>query len=157
MSNEIITIEKLAERTIEYLQNDLGLAIKDDSIDVQEVEHFSLEAITALINLKNDAHGTIGLSVSMELAKFMLEQFALGDLEPEEVEELAGETVAEILNVVLGNIIQYIPVVIDGGTVNISAPYIMNKTSKISKSAQGKMYINNILTGHGKVILTFFV
>jgi len=157
MSNNIIIIEKLAERTMEYLQNDLGLTVDNDSINAQEVEQFSLEAITALITLKNDASGTIGLSVSMELAKFMLEQFALGDLEPEEAEELAGETVAEILNVVLGNIIQYMPVVINGGTVNISAPYIMNVTTKISKSKQGKMYTSNILTNHGKVILTFFV
>ena len=101
-------------------------------------------------------NGTIGLSVSTKLAKFMVEQFVFGELSSEEVEEMAGDSVAEILNVVLGNVLKDFPVVKNGGHVDISTPYIMSRTMKISKTKSGLMVINQFNTNHGRLVLTFF-
>ena len=151
-----IALKALSTRTCEYLINDMGLEIENKESESEEVDSFSLEAYTALINLKQDVSGTIGLSVSMALAKFMVSQFIFGEVSDEEIEEMAGDSVAEILNVVLGNVLKDFPAVKNGGKVDISTPYVMNKTSKISKTEGGVILINQFITNHGKVIITYF-
>ena len=150
------SLKLLSNRTAEYLINDMGLEIENRNVEPESIESFSLESYTALINLKQDMSGTIGLSVSTALAKFMVSQFVFGEVTDDEVEEMAGDSVAEILNVVLGNVLKDFAAVRDGGKVDISTPYIMNKTSKISKTADGIMVISQFRTNHGKVILTYF-
>jgi CheY-specific phosphatase CheX len=138
------------------MRDDLSLNIVNTSAEPESIDSFKLESYTALINLKSDMCGTIGLSVSTNLAKYMVGQFMFGEVSDEEVEEMAGESVAEILNVVLGNVLKDFPVILDGGKVDISTPYIMHKTSRISKSDGCLMVVNKFDTDHGKLILTFF-
>jgi CheY-specific phosphatase CheX len=147
----------LSKRTCEYCINDLSLEIDDTSPIPQNLDSFSLASYTALINLKNDMDGTIGLSASTSLAKFMVGQFMFGEVSDEEVEEMAGETVAEILNVVVGNIIKDLPKVKAGGKVDISTPLVMNKTLKISKPQDGIMIISQFNTNHGALVLSYLV
>ncbi|RLA81844.1 MAG: hypothetical protein DRG78_08525 [Epsilonproteobacteria bacterium] len=149
-------IEILSKRTCEYLINDMSLEIEDTTVSPSKIDSFTLESYTSLINLKFDMNGTIGLSVSTSLAKFMVSQFIFGEVSDEEVEEMAGDSVAEILNVVLGNVIKDFTVVRKGGKVDISTPYIMNKTTKISTAKSGLMVVNQFSTNHGKLILTYF-
>ena len=150
------SLKLLSDRTAEYLINDMSLEIENIDVKPESIDSFSLESYTALINLKEGMSGTIGLSVSTALAKFMVSQFIFGEVSDDEVEEMAGDSVAEILNVVLGNVLKDFPIVKAGGKVDISTPYIMNKTSKISKTQDGIMIISQFRTNHGKVILTYF-
>jgi CheY-specific phosphatase CheX len=151
------SLEALAKRASKYLEDDLGLELENTDLFIEEVDVFNLESYTALINLKHEMSGTIGFSVSINLARFMVGQFVFGDVSDEEVEEMAGDCVAEILNVVLGNVLKDFPAVKDGKQVDISTPYIMNKTSKISKTNAGTMLVCRFKTNHGKVILTYFI
>jgi len=150
------TIKILSKRTCEYLKEDMSLEIEDTSIVPEDIDFFTLESYTALINLKFDMTGTIGISVSTSLASFMVGQFMFGEVSDEEVDEMAGDCVAEVLNVVLGNVLKDFPVVKNGGKIDISTPYVMNKTTKISKTQSGLMVVSRFNTNHGKLILTFF-
>ena len=156
LENIAEVLEILSARMCEYLADDLSLEFEDSLIRPTKIDSFKLESYTALINLKSDMNGTIGLSVSTSLAKFMVSQFIFGEVTDEEIEEMAGESVAEILNVVLGNVIKDFPITKEGGKVGISTPYIMHKTSHISKSDGGLMVVSKFNTNHGELILTFF-
>lgn len=150
------TISILSKRTCDYLIDDMSLEIEDTKIEPEDTVSFTLESYTALINLKYDLNGTIGLSVSTDLARFMVGQFMFGEVSDEEVEEMAGDTVAEVLNVVLGNVLKDFPIVKNGGQVDISTPYIMSRTTKISKTKSGLMVVSQFKTNHGNLVLTFF-
>jgi len=156
LKNAKETLSIISKRTCEYLQDDMSLDIENNSITLDVLDSCFLETYTALINLKYDMDGTIGLSASTSLAYFLVEHFMCVKVNDNELEELAGESVAEILNIILGNVIQDFAVVKNGGQVDISTPFIIDNTAKIAKTKKGLMIIGEINTNHGKLILTYF-
>ncbi len=157
IDNAKLILNLLSNRTLDYLINDMHLEIKNSTINIEIVNSFSLEEFSALIALKEDMNGTIGLSTSTSLTHYLTRKFVFGEVSVEEVEDMAAETIAEILNIVLGNILKNFPIVQKGGKVNISTPYIMTSSSEISKSKKGSILICRFDTNHGKVILTYFI
>jgi len=153
-NNEILV--KLANRTIEYFKNVLELPI-ESSYEVVAVEKIDYFDITALITLSNDMSGTVGFSVSNDLAFKMAESFIIGDVSNNEMSELSSENVAETLNITLGNILQELTVIKEGGSINISAPYTMHNSVSITKKSNGIMYLCKLKSSNEVMLLSYFI
>lgn len=153
-NNEILV--KLANRTIEYFKNDLELPIVS-SYEILEVDKIDYFDITTLISLSHDMSGTVGFSVSNELAYSMVENFIFGDISQEEIPELASENVAETLNITLGNILKELTIIKEGGSVNISTPYTMHNSVSITKKRNGIMYLCKLKSNNEVILLSYFV
>ena len=154
--NEILS--KLAVRTIEYYNNDLGMSEIKSDYSVEDVDHINYLDISTLISFSRDLSGTIGMSVSSGLARKMVENFVFGNMDEDTIEELASENVAETLNVTLGNILQDIAVVKEGGKVEISTPYTMHNSVVITKKKDGHMCLCKLKYGEDEEIyLSYFI
>ncbi len=149
-------LEKLAKRTSEYLSNELSLAV-GLTYNIVEVDKINYLDITTLISLSNDMSGSIGMSVSNELACEMVKNFLSPDLEEEELKEFSRENVAETLNITLGNILKELTVIKEGGTVEISTPYTMHNSVVITKKDNGCMYLCKLKVNGEIIILSYFL
>lgn len=148
-------LEKLAQRTIDYCNNELSVNIENDFkiIKIDKIDYFD---ISALISLSNDMLGTVGMSVTNELANKMVEGFIFGDISKEEISELASENIAETLNITMGNILKELTVIKEGGTVNISTPYTMHNSVTITKKENGLMYLCKLKSKNETILLSYF-
>jgi len=149
-------IDKLTKRVIEYLKIDLGIDNIDEDFFISDVDTLEYHNITTFISLSGDITGTVGLSVSHELATVMVEHFIFGDLPQELIEELTIQTVEEILNITLGNIIKDLNIVKNGGKVEISTPYRIDKEHDLRKKIYNKIYSSKIKYNEESIILSYF-
>ncbi len=147
---------KLVDRTIAYFKNDLELPI-ESNYEILEVDKIDYFDITALISLSHDMSGTVGFSVSNKLAYTMVESFNFGDISDEEIIELASENVAETLNITLGNILQKLTIIKEGGSVNISTPYTLHNSVNITKKRNGIMYLCRLKLNDEVILLSYFI
>ncbi|MEA2018383.1 MAG: chemotaxis protein CheX [Campylobacterota bacterium] len=152
--SEILT--KLANRTISYFKEELQLSI-DESFEITEVDSIEYLDISTLISLSNGMSGTIGMSVSSELAYSMVEGFIFGEMDKDELEELSSENVAETLNITLGNILKDLDVVKNGASIDISTPYTMHNSVTITKKKNGKMILCKMKSNDKVIILSYFI
>ena len=150
------TLRHLLERTFSYLIEDMSLELDDNvPLHVEEADAVSLLEETALIEISGDVNGEFFISLDRNLAKFMVAQFVFGEVTDEEAEELIEGLVAEMLNVVLGNVIQYFPAVKRGGVTNISTPYVIHQVKEIDNSDLNSIQIGKIETDKGLVLVGF--
>lgn len=156
IDEEILT--KLAIRTIEYYGQNLGMTDIKDEYLIEEVDHINYHDISTLISFSKDLSGTVGMSVSKELASEMVKNFIFGNMDENTINELASENVAETLNVTLGNILQDIDMVRSGAKVEISTPYTMHNAVEITKKKNGHMSLCKIKYGENEEIyLSYFI
>ncbi len=155
--DDIEILEKLSQRVIEYMNNDLGMIDINEKFSIQSVEQIQYNDVATLISLSGNIIGTIGMSVSNNLAKEMVENFIFGDIDTQTLESLASENVAETLNITLGNIIQDLSTIQDGGKVEISTPYTMHDKVSIIKNKNGKMYLSTIRYKNENIMLSYFL
>ena len=153
---ELEVLTKLANRTISYFAENLELKI-DDDFTIESINKIDYLDISTLISLSNDMAGTVGMSVSNKLAYKMVENFIFGELSTEELEELSSENVAETLNITLGNILQELEVIKNGGTINISTPYTMHNSVCITKKKNGIMLLCRLKLNDELILLSYFV
>lgn len=156
MRQEPEILAKLVKRTVAYFNDDLSLKM-DEDFSIEEVDHIDYLDTTSLITLSKDMMGTIGMSGSKKTTYTLAKAFLFGESTQEEIEELSEETIAEILNVTMGNIINELEIVKNGGTVEISTPYTMHNSVSITKKKNGKMYLCSLKFDEQTILLSYFI
>ena len=155
IENEIL--EKLSNRTITYIRDDLEMVNIDNSFSIEEVEKIDYYDITTLISLSGSIGGTVGMSVSNKLAIEMVKNFIFGDMEDDELKEMSIENISETLNITLGNILPELTTIKNGNKVEISTPYTMHNSVTITKKKNGIMLLSSIqYDNDDKVLLSYF-
>lgn len=154
--NRTEVLEKLAERTISYFKDDLSLDI-DNNYEIINVSKIDYLDLTTIISLSSDMIGSLGMSVSNNLAFTMVESFIFGEMPKDELKELCSENLAETLNITLGNIIQELSIIKNGGKINISTPYTLNNPVTITKKKDGTMYLCKLQSNKESIILSYMI
>ena len=158
MKTNIQTIlELLSKRIIHYIHNDLNMDNVNSNFLIEEVNHIYYSDISTFISLSGDLAGTIGFSVSHNLAKLLVQNSIYGEIDNETLNELANENVAETLNITLGNIIKDLEVIKSGGKVDISTPYTLHNSVNITQKNNGIMYISQIKYLNEIIIVSYFI
>ena len=158
MSYHTEILEKLSNRTIDYFEQDLGLG---DGLDreykIVSVENIDYHDRTVFISLTGDIKGTVGMSVTNQLSFDIAKAFVFGEMDDEELLELSSESVSEVLNVTLGNILNDINIIKNGGKVEISTPLPMAGSMNIKRKKNGQMFIVNLKHKDSVIILSYFI
>ena len=149
-------LEKLVNRTISYFNEDLSIEV-DNKFTIEEVSKIDYLDVSTLISLSTDMIGTIGMSVSNQLAFKMVESFIFGEISEKELSEHSSENVAETLNIILGNILQNLSVIKNGGKIDISTPYTMHNSVTMTKKQDGKMYLCKLKSNNEQILLSYMI
>lgn len=150
MEQEKEFLEKLTLRTIEYLSTELSFAPIQKEFTVKEVEELEFLDITSMIDLSGFFNGTIGLSITKEFALKILEKAIYGEIPKEQVEDLVSESVAETLNIVLGNILMEYE-----NTIEITAPKTSKEAIVVTQDEYKHLYCCEVLCENEKIILSY--
>lgn len=146
-------LEKLSNRMIKYIKDDLNMPNITSKFEVKEVDLIDYNDITSLISLSGEKAGTIGLSVSTKLAKEMVKKFIFGEIDKSSLDELAVENVSETLNIVLGNILDETEI----KNINISTPYTLHNKVTITKKKNGRVFFSKLKYEDEEIILSYFI
>jgi CheY-specific phosphatase CheX len=146
-------LEKLSNRMIKYIKDDLEMSNITNEVTIKEVDLIHYNDITSLISLSGGKAGTIGLSVSNKFAKEMVEKFIFGEVAKSTLDQLASENVSETLNIVLGNILDETKV----KDINISTPHTLHNKVTITKKENGKIFFSKLKYEDEEIILSYFI
>ncbi|WP_419764306.1 MAG: chemotaxis protein CheX [Arcobacter sp.] len=146
-------LEKLSNRMIRYIRNDLNMSKITNDFVIKEVDLMNYKDITSLISLSGEKAGTIGLSVSSKFAKKMVKKFIFGEIDQSSLDELASENVSETLNIILGNILDEEEV----KNINISTPHTLHNKVTITKKKNGRIFFSKLKYEEEEIILSYFI
>ena len=149
-------LRQLVNRTIDYYKEELSLEI-DRNFEIISVDEFCFEDITTLISLSGDMTGTVGMSVSNNLAFKMVKSFLFEGMPKEELDELKVENVAETLNITLGNILQELHILLDGGKIEISTPKILSKQLCVKNKEYKNKFLCKLKIDKEIIILSYLI
>ena len=153
VSSELL--EKLVLRTLEYLIKDISLDAVNDKFEIEDFKTIELLEVSSQISLSGYLSGTVVISTSEAFAVELAKKSIFGDLELNGLKELAGENLAEILNIVLGNILQHLDGVKEGKVIEISAPKVYKGCYRLIKNEELKVCI--LSCKNEKLILGYFI
>ncbi len=156
MSPSSLVLDKLAHRTIRYFEQDLKLNINKD-FKISTVDEIKHDDITTLIALTDDINGTIAMSVSSDLAYKIAKSFIFGTMEKDELEELKYESIAETLNITLGNILHELSDIEKGTTVGMTIPTQMPANTLVSKQEYNSILLCELKLEDEIIILSYFI
>ncbi len=119
--SELTIVQRAVARAREMMADEMGLQIQDPVEPVVErQDELRTEGVVVLISIKGRVSGLFAMVFEPKLAEYLVQAFAVGELEPEEVDEYLNDTMAEIANIVLGNTLNALPEL--NGIVTIDTP-----------------------------------
>ena len=105
----------------------------DTNYDITTSTFIECQELNSYIILSKDMNSTIFIGASKKLALKLIEQFISADYDKETLSLLKIENLSELLNIVVGNILQDLDIIKNGGKVDISTPVILNKDKCLEK------------------------
>jgi CheY-specific phosphatase CheX len=153
-NNNIELLEKLSLRVIEYLGDEVGLQVSD-KFSIKNVEGVQSLYVSAIISISKDMCGTIGISVPKSMIAPITESLIFAKIEDSEIEEYAEDTISEVLNIILANVVQNLTVIKNGGEVKITTPSIVRNREELQKNKDCQMYISELNVNNEKVLLSY--
>jgi len=148
-------LKKLSIRTIGYFGEFLNLQFNEQYL-IEEVESIK-NNVAIIISLTNDMDGTIYFGVSETFARKLIYDFIDESMSKQEILDLSTNNIAEILNITLGNILQDLYIMKNGGVVGISTPEILNYNEEITKKTNSQILISTLTYQDEEIILGYFI
>jgi|GEM_PF-4097137 len=147
-------LERLGKRVVEYLGNDLQLNIQNIG-QIESVTEILFSNQTACITLSNHQNATLSISTSYKLSELILRNFINIDIFNDDICEFSQASLAETLNITLGNIIQDLPQ--EFGKVRISPPFSLENQQIIEQKDSVEMYILKITIENEIMLVSYFI
>jgi len=149
-------LEKLSLRVIEYLGDEVGLDISD-KFTIKSVNKTKSLYVSAVISISKDLCGVIGISVPKSLIAPMTESLIFSKISESEIDEYAEDTVSEVLNIILANVVQNLTVIKNGGEIKITTPTITTDKTYFQKGdgCNCKLYISELSLNRDKIFISY--
>ncbi|MDD2698924.1 MAG: chemotaxis protein CheX [Arcobacteraceae bacterium] len=149
-----LILDSLSKRIVEYIGNDLQLNIQNVThVDIVKEIQFSDQ--TACISVFHPNNATIAISTSFRLSELILRNFINVDIFNDEINEFAQASLAETLNITLGNIIQDLPK--EYGEVTISPPFFLEPIQTVFQKDFSEIYMLQITIENEIMLLSYFI
>ncbi len=109
-----ISIERVMDIIIDraqfYMTEEMSLTIDSErSQSKMRTDLLQLDGVISLISLKGALSAVFAMGVDNGLARYLVQQFAVGELTEGEVAEYLGDTMSEIANIVTGSTLNVLP------------------------------------------------
>jgi CheY-specific phosphatase CheX len=149
-----LVLDRLSKRVIAYLGNDLQLNVQNTtSITIAKEIQFSNQ--TTCISIFHPNNATVAMSTSYKLSELLLRSFLNIDILNADINEFSQASLAETLNITLGNIIKDLPK--EYGEITISPPFSLENKQIIVQKDLSEMYMTQITIEGEIMILSYFI
>ena len=157
----MLLFEKISTRFHSYCTKELSIEIEKPYM-LTIVDQLNFQKITAFLTLENHHTHMITLSVSEKFGKILLKKFLKNKIHENQLDiDLTNDTLCEILNIVVGNILDQL---IDSENKSkISPPFAIIDAPAIHKNDGTALYsiemiplLENLTEEKEKIILGYF-
>lgn len=147
-------MQAIGKRTIEFLKDELEIAVQRAGQAGDDVVRMQLRALTTILAVDAEFRLLLAFSFDEKLAEQVLHASAEGlEIADEEQAEMREEAVAEMINIVAGNAIASLASA--GKTINITPPIVINEAKTITRHKGATFRTIEITTAHGMMNIHF--
>lgn len=150
LENEILM--PLVERAISFLQDDLGITVSSENIELLSPHKVELKKNTAMIGTGGSIQVLITIGYDDALLGKIVEAFLEGEeVDEDEKDEIQESVSCEFVNTIVGNALKN---PLDGTTLSITPPILICEAKSLFKQKSSKIAIAKIQTEFGEMLLT---
>lgn len=136
-----------------FLQEDMGMEIKDVTTFNSEEEKLTLKDYTSMIGAGGELNILVIISYEDKMLNQLVNLFMDGEeVSAEEAQEIKDSVSGEVINTIIGLALPTFPN--RGKGVTITPPITVNDASNITKHKNSKIVSVNIATNYGEVSLS---
>lgn len=147
-------LNPIVKRTKEFIEEDLGIHIIEDSIDIIVPSMLDLKHITALIHTSGDLQVTIAICFDQRLIDLVTARFCGEELSPEERIELHQGVADEVINTILGNAASEYPSQAHQ-FIELTPPSIVSESETLTQLEKTVIWTNEINTVAGHMSINY--
>ncbi|WP_455757385.1 response regulator [Sulfurimonas sp.] len=142
----------LIDRSISFLNDDLGINVSSDAIDIISPKKVELKKNTAMIGTGGSVQVLITMGYDDELLDKVVASFLEGEeVEEDELEEIQESVSCEVVNTIVGNALKN---PLDGTTLGISPPILIYEAKSLFRQKSSQIATATIKTEFGEMLLT---
>lgn len=147
-------MQAIGKRTIEYMKEELAIPVSKAHQAGDDVVRMQLRELTSILALDAEIRLLVAFSFDHGLAEQILTTSAEGlEIADDERDEMRGEAVAEMINIVAGNAIAGHEV--NGKTISITPPVVINEAKSITRHKGATFRTIEVTTGAGMMSIHF--
>lgn len=141
-------VEAVSARAASFLASEADISVTDTEFYFHDVKRLNLDALTSIISVE----GHLSVLFAFSLSQALAEQINLGytkELQPteQELEEYLEETLADMINVILGNVLTQFQLA--GEAIHLSPPVVISEAKNICRNKQAKFMTSRLNTSYG--------
>lgn len=150
LENEILL--PLVQRAMSFLQDELGINVETDNIELLSPQKVELKKNTAMIGTGGSIQVLITIGYDDALLGKIVEAFLEGEeLDEDEKDEIHESVSCEFVNTIVGNALKN---PLDGTTLSITPPILIHEAKSLFKHKTSKIAVATIQTEFGEMLLT---
>lgn len=143
-------LEPLIVQTKKFLQDDMGLEVKETFISQLEQNKLLLKDETSMIGVGGKLNQLVVMSYDNSLLAKLVDAFMDGEEIPaDEAQELQNSVCGEVINTIVGLSLSSFPNT--GEMINITPPITFNTASDLIKHKNSKIISVNVITNYGEM------
>lgn len=147
-------IEAISTRTIEYLNDELGIVVTPIAPSTEQKIRMELRNLTAIVGVEAEIRLLIAFSFDKTLAQEVFNVSTEGmDIAAEEREMMCEESIAEMINVVVGNATGCLTNL--GTSIPITPPIVISEAKSITRQRGASFHSLELDSTHGMMSIHF--
>lgn len=147
-------IEAISARTIEYVQDEIGILISPMAPTPEKKVRMELRNFTAIIGVEAEIRLLVAFSFDLQLADLIFKLSTEGmDIDATEQDMMREETIAEMINIVVGNATGSLT---NSGTIiPITPPIVISEAKSIARHRGASFHTLELAGDSGMMSIHF--
>lgn len=143
-------LDSLIIQTKKFLQDDMGIEVKETFISQLEHNKLLLKDETSMIGVGGGLNLLILMSYDNSVLLKLVDSFVDGEVIPaDEVQEIQNSVCGEVINTIVGLSLSSFPNT--GEKITITPPITFNAASDLIKHKNSKIISVNVTTNYGEI------
>ncbi len=144
--NELINI--ITKRTVGYLDNEAGIKVTHQEVNLIDKNRLKLRQLTTLITIGGDINTNVVFSFDNILIDEIFNVYTEGiNVPPEDRLECIEETAGDMINIVVGNSTSEFNGIEQA--IKLSPPMVIQAATSIIPNKKSQFFMINLFTLHG--------
>lgn len=141
-------IEAVVARTAQFLQEETGISVDSTAYHFGDVKKLQLKHITSMMAVEGQFHVIFAFSFDEQLSLATTKAYTAElDLAAEEFEHYIEDTAADVINIVLGNVLVHFQ--ISGKSIELTPPIVLSEAKTIYRKKPAEFLTAEMSTSQG--------
>jgi CheY-specific phosphatase CheX len=145
-------IESVVERTARFLQEETGISVDSTAYNFDDVKKLQLKHLTSMMAVEGQIQVMFAFSFDAQLSLSTTKAYTaeLG-LTADELEHYIEDTAADIINIVLGNVLVHFQIA--GKSIELTPPIVLSEAKTVYRKKPAQFLTAEMSTSQGELLI----